>query len=224
MGQESVAAATMRRVLSNMGVDCGRRDGDAKSGLNSVRGGGKRGSIVRIAATLAGLAAALSLGACGGLSLPDVDSFRLPDTSTLFRPYSVTSFKDKQLAPIAPEDLVDAEGRCAGLAAPAESVGEQPAGQTNVSLQETAASAIPAVIAIDMTECEMVKHTGMPQRVEIGSDGGERSATLTYLSGPRPGIYRFAAGRLKSMERGPEPPPEPKPSKRAPRSKQTAIR
>jgi hypothetical protein len=167
---------------------------------------------------------ALALGACGTLSLPDADSFRLPDTETLFRPYSVTNFRDRQLAPVTAEDLVDAEGRCAGAAVPAEPSGEPGAGQLAVSPQETGVPTIPAAIVLDMTECDVVKRAGLPQRVEIGSDGGERSATLTYLSGSRPGIYRFAAGRLKSMERAPEPPPQPKPTKRPPRSNRTATR
>jgi len=33
---------------------------------------------------------------------------------------------------------------------------------------------------------------------------------LTYLTGERPGIYRFEAGRLDSLERVDEPPAAPK--------------
>jgi len=43
--------------------------------------------------------------------------------------------------------------------------------------------------------------------------GGERRLTMTYTSGVRPGIYRFAGGRLKSIERGATP-DEPKPQKK----------
>jgi hypothetical protein len=64
-----------------------------------------------------------------------------------------------------------------------------------------------------MTECEVVNRAGAPQNVELGTtEQGERSVTLTYTSGPRPGIYRFAGGRLYAIERGQEPPP-PEPSK-----------
>ena len=42
--------------------------------------------------------------------------------------------------------------------------------------------------------------------------------TLTYLSGERPGIYRFAGGRLASMERVAEPPQPKKPAKTAKKS------
>jgi len=34
------------------------------------------------------------------------------------------------------------------------------------------------------------------------------------MGGPRPGVYSFVEGRLKSMERGPEPPPAPKTAKK----------
>jgi hypothetical protein len=61
-----------------------------------------------------------------------------------------------------------------------------------------------------MTECDVVKRAGTPENVQLGTnDRGERAVTLTYSSGPRPGIYRFAAGRLYAIERAAEPPPEP---------------
>jgi hypothetical protein len=173
------------------------------------------------------LGLALMLGACGAISLPDKESFRLPDSSTFFRRYSVTSFKDRQLPPATAEDLIDADGRCAGSvlpAVPTDPGGEPPVGQPVVGAPDAGVPAAPVVIALDMTECEVVKRAGPPQRVEIGSAAGERSATLTYLGGARPGIYHFAAGRLKSMERAPEPPPQPKPTRRAPRSNRTATR
>ena len=45
--------------------------------------------------------------------------------------------------------------------------------------------------------------------------GGERSVTLTYLSGDRPGIYRFRNGRLVTMERVAEPAQPKRPAKTA---------
>jgi hypothetical protein len=44
---------------------------------------------------------------------------------------------------------------------------------------------------------------------------GERETTLTYLSGNRPGIYRFRGGRLISMERVAEPAQPTKPQRAA---------
>ena len=65
---------------------------------------------------------------------------------------------------------------------------------------------IPSAIALEMSECDVVKRAGFPERVEIGAnERNERTATLTYIGGARPGIYVFVDGRLTSMERGPEP-------------------
>jgi hypothetical protein len=47
---------------------------------------------------------------------------------------------------------------------------------------------------------------------------GERAAVLTYARGERAGIYRFVAGRLKSIERGPEPVAPERPAKKKARS------
>jgi hypothetical protein len=73
-----------------------------------------------------------------------------------------------------------------------------------------------------MTECEVVKRAGAPDQIELGTtDRGERALTLTYSHGPRPGVYRFAGGRLASIERGAEPAAPPaaqaKPKKPAPK-------
>jgi hypothetical protein len=69
---------------------------------------------------------------------------------------------------------------------------------------------MPAVqggVALQMTECDVVRRAGAPERVELGAnERGERAVVLTYARGPRPGVYRFAGGRLYSIERGPEPP------------------
>jgi hypothetical protein len=135
--------------------------------------------ISRLAAGLA-----LCLGAC---ALPETESFRAPDPSTLFRPMSVTNYKDRVLPPVTPADLVDANGSCAGTAA----------GDENVP--------VPSPIVLEMSECEVVKRVGTAEKVEIGAnERRERTATLTYLQGPRPGIYHFRAGRLAVMELPPE--------------------
>ena len=59
---------------------------------------------------------------------------------------------------------------------------------------------IPTAVALEMTECDVVKRAGFPERVDIGStERNERQVTLTYTGGTRPGVYMFVAGRLKSM-------------------------
>ena len=158
---------------------------------------------------LLALPAAFALGAC---ALPDFESFRAPSADAIFRPLSVTNVKDRVLPPVAPDDLVDASGRCAGAyAPPVESAGDQPGSQAPAQQ----VSIIPSAVALDMSECDVVKRAGFPERVEIGAtERNERTATLTYAGGPRPGVYSFVEGRLKSMERGPEPSPAPKTAKK----------
>ena len=108
-------------------------------------------------------------------------------------------------------------------AGPADLVG--PEGQCAASRPEQAAEpGAPAAagISLQMTECDVVNRLGTPDRVEFGStEGGERSAILTYRRGVRPGIYRFSGGRLTSIERGAEPALE-QPKKAAPQQKKRA--
>lgn len=72
----------------------------------------------------------------------------------------------------------------------------------------------PRGVALQMTECQVVQMAGYTDRVEIGAnERGQRTVTLTYMSGDRPGIYRFVGGRLASMERVAEPPQPKKPQR-----------
>jgi hypothetical protein len=74
----------------------------------------------------------------------------------------------------------------------------------------------PTGIALQMTECQVMGVVGYTDRFEIGGGpGGQRLVTLTYLTGERPGIYRFVNGRLNSMERVAEPPQPKKPARTA---------
>jgi hypothetical protein len=171
---------------------------------------------LRIAAKWLWLAVAVALGGC---SLPSMDTFQAPDSTILFRRTSVEGLRAGGPRPITPEDLVDADGRCAGPAGAepaADPNAAQPAAQPGMPL-------IPSGIALEMTECDVVKRAGVPERVAIGTnERSERTAVLTYIRGVRPGIYNFTAGRLTSLERAPEPPPEPK--RRSPNRGRTATR
>jgi hypothetical protein len=72
----------------------------------------------------------------------------------------------------------------------------------------------PSGIALQMTECQVVAVAGYTDRVEISADPrGQRLVTLTYMTGERPGIYRFVGGRLNAMERVAEPPQPKKPQR-----------
>jgi hypothetical protein len=66
-------------------------------------------------------------------------------------------------------------------------------------------------IALGMTECQAVQRAGLPGNIAISAgEKGQRTVTLTYLSGTWPGIYHFADGRLNEVERAPTPPEPPK--------------
>jgi hypothetical protein len=152
------------------------------------------------------------LAACGSDSgpsnyLPKLDSFT--KTSLAFGEGSKQGISSR--GPVTAADLITTEGQCA-------SVGPGPAAAAAPPGQDSEGNPPPVLIqggiALEMTECDVVRRAGAPDRFEFGTtDRGERSVTLTYVNGPRPGIYRFAAGRLASIERGPEPPAPAKPAK-----------
>lgn len=145
---------------------------------------------------------ALALGACEG----SLGTFNTPRwDSTVFVAPSAAQFarKDSQQVPVTVADLVDASGHCAGAAAQSE---------------ESAPGVLVRNVVLQMTECEVVRSLGQPASVQIGAnERGDRTATMTYPSAERP-IYLFTGGRLSSIERGAEPPPEP--ARRAPPKRQ----
>jgi hypothetical protein len=157
------------------------------------------------------ISAAVALTGCAAV---DWESFKAPDSS-VFAPKSVAALRDTTLKPVTAEDLVDAGGNCAAPFASASAASGQPA-------SAGAPPPLSAGVGLDMTECEVVKRLGPPERVEIGTnERSERTLTMTYTRGSRPGLYQFVSGRLNTMERGPEPEPPPKPARKpAPKPKQ----
>jgi len=161
------------------------------------------GLAVRTSAGIIGVATALTLGGCTAV---DWDSFKRPDLS-VFSPRSVSGARQAELRPVTAEDLVDADGRCA---APVASQEVSADGTTTTM----AIPLVPSGIALDMTECDVVKRAGHPERVQVGTnERNERTLVLTYINGERPGIYQFVSGRLTAMERSPEPPTPAKKAK-----------
>jgi hypothetical protein len=80
-------------------------------------------------------------------------------------------------------------------------------------------------VGLQMTECDVVNRIGPPERVEIGqNERSERTATLTYIRGARPGIYGFVGGRLATIERAPEPPPAQRPARPQRPAQKRAVR
>jgi hypothetical protein len=110
--------------------------------------------------------------------------------------------------PITADDLVSAEGYCAGMAPP---------GGSNALAEGAAASPPPTTtgtVALGHTECDVVRGIGSPGSVNLSNNGrGDRVAVISYLQGQRAGIYTFTGGRLTSIERAPGAVVQPKPAK-----------
>ncbi len=182
---------------------------------------------LRVAAVAA--VAAFGLSACAvsersaepGTRLSDI--FATPDWAQF------TTSKSTAQRAIAPEDLVSADGHCASTPDPAITAQTEgaapPAAETGDPLSGQGPLPKPqGGIALSMTECQVVQRAGIPDRVEIGADGTERTATITVLRGTWPGLYRFRSGRLVSIEQV-EVPPAPKPAKaRKPQARTSSMR
>lgn len=118
---------------------------------------------------------------------------------------------------VTPDDLISADGLCPGMAPPVGTAGSN-------ALADAAAGAPKAagVVALGHTECDVARGAGAPDSVNLSTNAaGERVAVLTYARGPRAGIYTFTAGRLATIERGPEPVAPPKIAK--PKKKKAAA-
>jgi len=161
--------------------------------------------------------AAGSLAGCGGMGdvfSRDAEWFtRQP--RLLGRSLALETPPLSEQRAIAPDDLISADGMCSGMAAPSDANA-----MTESEPAAAGTSSLPAGIALGRTECEVARYAGHPDNVELANDAhGDRTAVLTYVKGPRPGIYRFVGGRLASVERSPvleaPKPAKPKPKKRA---------
>lgn len=158
-------------------------------------------------------AAALVLASC---QMPDLNQFQTPklDINALIPP-DPNQFARKQrvLQAVGQADLVDASGTCASAVAPAG------LSETGAEAPQQAPAAEPPPgpprgIALEMTECEVVRAAGRPAEVQISADErGERTVVMVFPQPEKP-TYRFVAGRLKVVERGAEPPPQQPAGKR----------
>jgi len=114
--------------------------------------------------------------------------------------------------PVTAEDLVSADGGCPGMA-PAPG-----AADANALAAGGPPPSTSGTVALGHTECDVVRGIGAPDNVSLSNNGrGDRVAVINYSHGQRAGIYTFTAGRLTSIERGPEPVEQPKVAK--PRAK-----
>jgi hypothetical protein len=173
---------------------------------------------------LAALTLTVALSGCGDIST-DAGWFRKPmDAVGRNSGYQYSDLQEsRQTRPITEGDLVNASGSC-------------PPPQASPQAQAQAAAAGPAPPASDgallgegvglgMTECEVVYRAGPPNSVQIGSNpNGDRTALLSYQSGPRPGVYHFERGRLMQMDRVEVPELPPQTAKKKPaKPKKTAT-
>ncbi len=189
-------------------------------GAGEVREGTIR--VQRNAGYAGALTAALLAGALSGCASSSVF-----DTSEHWfsRPFEVVSrnggytYSDlketRNGGPVGANDLVGANGYCPPPVAMSSQPAAAPPGAPPAPAE--APSLMGGAIALGMTECGVVNRAGAPTAVQLGTNpAGERTLVLTYNSGPRPGIYRFEAGRLMTMDRAdvPEPPPPAKVAKK----------
>jgi len=148
-----------------------------------------------------------TLAACS--ALPDVTQVRAPTMDfSAFEMRDWNSYARSQAGTrqVTANDLVDPGGRCAGMPAADASFGTTPA------------PPVARGVGLDMTECEVVTSVGVPQTVDISTnERGERNVILTYTGTDRAGTYHFVAGRLVSLERGPEPPAPVQAQKKPPK-------
>jgi hypothetical protein len=121
--------------------------------------------------------------------------------------------------PVTSDDLVSADGLCPGMA--------PPGGPADANALTDGAAATPppsrtGAVALGHTECDVVRGIGAPDSVNLSNNPrGDRVVVINYSKGQRAGIYTFTAGRLSSIERGPEPVAPPKAAK--PKAKKPAA-
>ncbi|MGB6538338.1 MAG: hypothetical protein WBF58_20510 [Xanthobacteraceae bacterium] len=109
--------------------------------------------------------------------------------------------------PVPIGELYWSDSSCGVLPPPATAVG---------GVAAAAIAPAPTDVTLQMTECEVARRAGRPDKVELTPvANGLRMLTLSYLRGPQPRVYHFVAGRLVSVEYLPPPPPPPPPKRRA---------
>jgi len=156
---------------------------------------------------------ALTLSACGSMErvtelVPRAADFSV--TSFEWNPYSKASMSVPSTfkrTPVTAADYVGADGSCAGAAA----------------AEDSSEPKVPGAVALQMSECAVVRVLGAPEKIDIGAnERGERLTKLLYSRGERAGVYSFTAGQLTEIARVAEPQP-PKPQKPAAKPRRAAT-
>jgi hypothetical protein len=183
---------------------------------------------------VAALVAAAALSGCSDVDTGQAWFVKPFDIAGRGAGYSFSELAEtkKKQRPITANDLVNADGSCpaapvAAAPPPAPVATASPApgappgppvGALPPSPDGTAADPLlGSGIALGMSECEVVYRAGAPSSVQIGSlPNGDRTAALTFPSGPRPGVYRFIRGALTEMDAVAAPPAPPQVVKKKP--------
>ncbi len=176
---------------------------------------------------LAACAAPVALAGCGADTTQPwfVKPFDVSGRSAGYS-FSELSETKKEQRQITPNDLVNANGSCPAPAAPAAAA-SAPAPAPGAAGGAAPPAAAPGGdasslvmdggIGLGMSECDVVSRVGTPPAVQIGSTpAGDRTAVLTFNSGPRAGIYRFQRGALIEMDAVAVPAPPPQVAKKKP--------
>jgi hypothetical protein len=174
------------------------------------------------------LAGALALGGCANVDYENKDAWFSKPFQFVSRSggYTFSELQESKARahPITANDLVAANGSCP----PPAAVQQAPAAPAAGAAANQAGSAPAATdtngllgggIALGMSECDVVFRAGAPNNVQIGKNpNGDRTAVLTFDSGPRSGIYHFEAGTLMEVERAQTAPAPAQTAKKKPAS------
>jgi len=190
---------------------------------------GFRANDICVVGSLAGaLAGLLALGGCANVDLENKDAWFSKPFQFVSRNsgYTFSELQESKARsqPVTANDLVAANGLCppppaavqqaptATAAAAANPPGSAPAASDTSAL-------LGGGVALGMSECDVVFRVGAPNAVQIGKNpNGDRTAVLTFNSGPRAGIYHFQGGALMEVERGQTAPEPAQTAKKKPAS------
>ena len=152
---------------------------------------------------LGALAVAIALGGCGNVDWENKEAwFSKPFQVVSKRggyTYSNLDESKQRARAITANGLVEANGSCPppeAQQAPASATVDSPGG---VAPATDTSALLGGGIALGMSECDVVFRAGAPSNIQIDQNpNGDRTAVLTFNSGPRPGIYHFRGGALTS--------------------------
>jgi hypothetical protein len=170
------------------------------------------------------LAMAAAVSGCANVDFDSGQWFQKPvDFFGHTGGYTYTELQTtKQERPITANDLIQPNGACPPP--PAAPQAQMPPGTPAAAGAATETGAADGLlgggIALGMSECDVVYRAGQPSAVQLGKNpNGDRTAALTFDSGPRPGLYRFEGGRLMEIDSVQAAAPAPAPATKVAKKK-----